>query len=360
MMTPPKHLIIGILATLATASAQDALLAPPARGWCVDNFLAQIDNDLFAKSDRDYTSGVRLAWGGPLFEDQDYDPIRAQLNKLADGSDSLLEKFADTRQDSQQVDAWGLSIAQLMFTPEDYFPRVPPPGERPYAAWLGTDYSVHMRTNNSLTSVGLNVGVTGEWALGEALQDIIHHDLTHSPYFNGWDSEMPEEVTVNLSLDHKRRFRFFDSWTAGPFGVDGYHELGGTAGTFRTSGYGGALVRTGINLRNDYSVPRLQLGSYSNQYFSDTKTPHWFSAYLLGGVRGNLILHDFTLDGSLFQDHRYTVDSKPFVGEIVLGAGVCICSFELLYSRILRSDEFDGQNANQEYGSIQLRWSKIF
>ncbi|HEX7261586.1 MAG TPA: lipid A-modifier LpxR family protein, partial [Luteolibacter sp.] len=93
MMKLPKHMVTCILATLATASAQDALLETPARGWCVDNFLAQIDNDLFANSDRDYTSGVRFAWGGPLFPKQDYDPIREQLNKLAEGSDFQLQKF---------------------------------------------------------------------------------------------------------------------------------------------------------------------------------------------------------------------------------------------------------------------------
>jgi hypothetical protein len=77
-----------------------------------------------------------------------------------------------------------------------------------------------------------------------------------------------------------------------------------------------------------------------------------------GGARGNVVLHDITLDGSLFQDNHYTVNSEPLVGELVLGAGMSLGSFELLYSRILRTDEFEGQHANQEYGSLQFRWSK--
>jgi hypothetical protein len=248
-----------------------------------------------------------------------------------------------------------------MFTPDNHVPRIPPPGERPYAAWLGAEFSIQVRDENSLSSVALAIGVTGKWALGEETQDIIHHDVSHSPFFNGWDSQLPEEVTVDLLLDHKHRLRFMDDWRSGLWAIDGYYEFGGSLGTLRTAAYAGGLVRAGWNLPAAYSVPRLQMVSYANQYFRGGSGDHGgFRAYLLGGVRGSLVLHDATLDGSLFQDWRFAVGSKPFVGEVVLGAGVGIRDFELIYSRVLRSAEFESQSSNQEFGSVQVVWRKHF
>ena len=61
-MSHALYWMAGALASLAIAPAQEARIVPPLSDWCVDNFLFQMDNDLFANSDRDYTSCVRFAW----------------------------------------------------------------------------------------------------------------------------------------------------------------------------------------------------------------------------------------------------------------------------------------------------------
>lgn len=331
-------------------------------GPCVDSWMVQLDNDLFAGSDRDYTNGFRVAFGGPTGLEPDYGRLRTWLRRFSGDDDSypVFGRLADF--DLETLDySWGVGLTQLMFTPDKHVPRTPPPGERPYAAWLGAEFSMQVRDENSLSSVALAIGVTGDWALGEQTQDIVHHDISHSPLFNGWDSQLQEEVTIDLLLDHKRRIRFLDGWQHGAWGVDGYYEFGGSLGTLRTAAYFGGLVRAGWNLPATYSVPRLQLASYSNLYFNNRPhEPHGFRAYFLGGARGSLVLHDATLDGSLFQDWRHAVGSRPLVGELVFGFGMGLGEFELIYSRVLRSDEFDGQNTNQEYGSMQVVWQKRF
>ena len=40
--------------------------------------------------------------------------------------------------------------------------------------------------------------------------------------------------------------------------------------------------------------------------------------------------------------------------------GMMIRDFELIYSRVLRSAEFESQSSNQEFGSVQVVWRKHF
>ena len=331
---------------------------------CVDNWSLQLDNDLFANSDRDYTNGARFEIGGQLQQGYAYDPLQEQLRKLSgDGSGPRFFDSLTNFEDRAKIEyGWGFGITHFMFTADNPYTQFPPSGERPYAAWLGAEYALYLRDENSISSVALSVGVTGEWAFGEEIQDWVHTNISGSPLYRGWDSQLPEEVTVNLHLDHKRRMRFLDNVRWKKLGLDGYFEFGGSAGTFRTAAYVGGLMRAGWNLPNDYSVPRVQLASYNTRFANPSAVnDNGFSIYLLGGIRGSAVLHDITLDGSLFRDFRFSVDSKPLVGELIGGVGIRFWSLgEVVYSRTLRTDEFYGQNANQEFGSLQYRWRKSF
>ncbi|MGJ8633342.1 MAG: lipid A deacylase LpxR family protein [Luteolibacter sp.] len=333
-------------------------------GICgVDNWTFQLDNDLFADSDRDYTSGVRIAVGGKLNRGEGNGFLRDQLLKFSGDPNSKGYKFFERLSsfEGELEYGWGASLTQFLYTPEDSLQRLAPAGQRPYAAWLGTEFSINVRDENSLSTVSFSIGVTGEWALGEETQDFVHDNISGSPFFNGWDSQLQEEVTANLILNHKRRLRFLDGWEAGNFSLDGYYEFGGAVGTFRTAAHVGGLVRAGWNLTNDYSIPRLQLGAYSNQFFKGSKgNKDLWSVYVFTGVRGSAVVHDITLDGSLFQNWSSSVSSEPFVGEVVVGAGLGIHNFEIVYSKTIRTNEFEEQSDNQEFGSIQLGWRRRF
>ena len=80
----------------------------------------------------------------------------------------------------------------------------------------------------------------------------------------------------------------------------------------------------------------------------------------MAGVRGTAVLHDITLDGPLFSDWDSKVSSKPLVGELLVGIGARYHAFELSYSKTYRTDEFNGQRENQEFGSVMLQCSLCF
>lgn len=350
------HKTVKTLFSLAIVYATiNVAVAVEAAKWQV---LVQLDNDLFAGSDRDYTNGVRL---GFIQEIPLHSPEGQRINKrLSAGAAKLnqyrLQSFRIPEDGSLRFTK-GFGITQLMFTPEDSEASRAPSGQRPYAGWLGVEYSLHVKTGDYVNSVTWVLGTTGEASFAQESQNWVHRNISHSPIFQGWHSQVPSEVTLNIHFDHKQRFRYIPRLSRGWLEFDGYYEAGLAAGNYRTGAYVGALARAGYRLPASFSTPRVQLGSYGHQLFSSSKAnSHKFSALAFLGIRGSATAHDITLDGPVFERFDTGVESKSIEGEVLIGFGLRYRKFELVFSQTLRSDEFRGQLENQEFGSLMLRF----
>ncbi len=355
-----KTLAIYTLAffSMNNASGQESLDMPEPSDWQV---LLQLDNDLFSGSDRDYTNGVRIGFVQeiPLESSEG----QTMNRRVREGSNQFTKKLQGKlgmfgiKPDTELSFARGFGMNQLMFTPEDPLALRAPDGERPYASWLGLEYSLHYKTDYYANSITLSVGTTGESSLAQPTQNWVHRNISHSPLFQGWDSQVPSELTLNLHFDHKQRFRGLPNLTRGGLKFDGYYEGGIAAGNFRSDAYVGALARIGYRLPSSFSMPRVQLGNYGHQLFPDKNDyGRKFSAYAFAGVRATGVLHDITLDGPVFRKFDTSVESKPLVGELLVGWGLRYRKVDLVFSQTIRSDEFTGQTANQQFGSFMLRF----
>ena len=243
-----------------------------------------------------------------------------------------------------------------MFTPGNPTALMPSEGERPYAGWLGLEFSLHAKNNNSVSSTTIALGTTGKNSLACESQEWVHNNISGSPIFQGWDSQVPGEFTLNLYFNHKRWLNLLEQTKEWPVEFDGYVEWGASLGNFRTDAYVGSLLRAGYNLPATFSTPQIQIGSYGHELFRPIEpgeTP--FSVLGFVGVRGSAVLHDITLDGPLFRDFDTGVNSKTFVGELLFGVRLRYDSYILSLSRTIRSDEFSGQSENQEFGSGMLQ-----
>ena len=338
---------------LATGAAVASASATTER-----QLILQWDNDVFAGTDRGYTNGGRIAF---LQEYQPTDEIRGRLK-------SMLRQLSRISRDSwfggnaisRPVTAegvrfaWGTGLTQLMFTPEDPDAAEVPKGERPYAGWLGLEFSAHLKDADAVSSVTLSVGTTGEASFAEDMQNWVHKEITDSPIFQGWGSQVPAETTINLRFDQKRRIGWLEP--RGAVELDGFVEWGAAVGNFRTNAYGGALFRVGTNLAATFATPRLQLGSYGHAFFEPAEfRPAEVSLFGFAGLRGTAVAHDITLDGPVFRDFDTGTATKPLVGEALLGFGVRFDLVSLTLARTLRTQEFDGERDQQSFGSVQLR-----
>lgn len=318
-----------------------------------------LDNDLFAGTDRNYSNGTRLSWiseSKPLFN---FAPGKGALEDLISEPGGLnrfglLSGFdpENVRNDKLQL-SYGLSLTQLMFTPETFDSPTQPIGERRYAGWLALGFSVHARDEKAINSAEIILGTTGPRSLADEAQDLIH-DIRDIERFEGWQDQIPNEVTLDFSFLQKRRAKFLPD---GPRGLraDGLFEWGTRLGTFRTSARLGGFFRLGFNLPGDFSDPRLSALAYSHRYFDTENVDgrNW-SAYLLFGLTGNAILHDATLDGPLFRSFDTGNTREPWVGELFAGFALRWRVLEFSYVHTWRSREFEAQSGF-DFGSLALR-----
>ena len=350
--------VIPVLAFLAgSTSAARADRDSPLPDWGGGYLTTYLDNDLFGHSDRDYTSGARMSWISSHRDVSDLGSVQRMLRRLSGDEDSFrIFKALTGFEDPHDVQYnFGSSLTQLMFTAETGASYVQPVGERRYAGWLGLGFSLHVKDDTILNSIEFTVGTTGSNALGEHTQDFVH-SVRGLAKFNGWDNQIPNEITADLSFAQKRRADFFQ-WDRGVFRIDGLTEWGGRLGTFRTTAHVGGFFRAGFHLPPDFTDPRLSDTAYSNLYF-DSDEPyvgHW-SAYLMFGATGRAVGFDATLDGPLFTGYDTGNRREPFIGEVFCGGGIRYRQVELSYVHTWRSQEYEEQRGGvADFGSVALR-----
>jgi hypothetical protein len=340
--------------------------APPKAtddGVVSDHFVSfYLDNDLFGGADQDYTNGIRFSLISGKRSLLNLAPFRRQLERLAQWADdedavSRWSGFAAGNVADKNLQLnYGLSLTQLMFTPEDPYSTTQPPGQRRYAGWLGLGFSVHASDEKALNSAELIVGTVGPRSLAEQAQNWVH-DIRNIPKFQGWDDQIPNELTLDLALSQKRRVRLVTDRSRS-FSVDGFTEGMLRLGTFRTGARIGGLFRAGLNLPPDFSDPRLDAIAYSHRLFTsetlDAPYPEWSLYALLGGNVG-AVLFDATLDGPLFKNFDTGNTREPWVAESYLGFGFRWKMLEFSYVHTWRSREFEEQSGSSEFGSLTIR-----
>ncbi len=315
-----------------------------------------LDNDVFGGSDRNYTNGARLSWISEDRQLRELGSVQRLLMPLSGDTDSLglIRRISDFRDPAKVRYNYGFSLTQLMYTPEDKDSYTQPEGERRYAGWLALGFSLHVKDDRLLNSVGLSIGTTGPNSFAEEAQDTVH-DLMGIEKFNGWDEQVPNEVTVDLSFVQKRRADFVELGS-GAFRMDGITEWGTRLGTFRTDAHLGGFFRAGYNLPPDFSDPRISDTAYSHRYFDtgDGYDGNW-SIYALFGGAVRTVFHDATIDGPVFRDFNTGIHREWLVGEVFCGLGIRYRAVELSYVHTFRTREYEEQEQGSNFGTVAIR-----
>lgn len=301
-----------------------------------------LENDAFSGQDRNYSNGLRYSWVS--------DPSGATELSSLDGLVGYMKSIGLAKS-PEAKSQYGISLTQLMYTPDHKDSFVQPEGERRYAGWLGLGFSLHVKDDHLLNSAEFIVGTTGANSLAEATQDFVH-SIADGGKFNGWDDQVPNEITVDLSFVQKRRTDF-QSLDCGDFGVDGTLEWGARLGTFRTAAHLGASLRGGLNLRPSFADLRISETAYGLD--SEQAASDWSPYFLLGGtIRG--IAYDATLDGPVFNDFETGNHRQGFVAEVFAGIGLRYRQIELSYVHTWRTEEYEEQNGLSDFGALAFRF----
>lgn len=290
------------------------------------------ENDVFYNTDRHYTNGVRVSWLSGL------NNVPVFLREAAAKS-PLFPEHGDARVE--------YSLGQSMYTPSDITLASPPEDDRPYAGWLYGSVGLISENGSRLHQLELQVGVVGPASLAEEAQKLAHV-LTASDDPKGWDTQLPNEPTVQLT--YLRSWRALASVGDKGFGADLTPQFGLALGTVYDHVEAGAMLRLGRNLPLDYGPPRIQPSPPGSGYFASSPST---GLYLFGGAMGRAVGRNMFLDGTLFRDSR-SVDKKHLVADFTTGAAVTWRDYRLAYTHVFRTPEFDGQHGLHEYGSLTL------
>jgi lipid A 3-O-deacylase len=335
---------------------------------------ARLENDLFADTDQNYTSGVAFtAVSHDIFGKLNLACLPAAVrlhSALISYLDPGFWADADNPAHAQNV---VVKFGQSMFTPRDSTRTDLIPDDRPYAGLLYVGMSWNRRKhephNNTevLETREITLGVIGPLALAQPAQDLIH-DVIGAERFQGWDNQLRNEPAVQMALD--RKFKTYQGAGAiqPGFSADYIRSLGLQLGNIETSGTVGIEGRIGWNIPNDFGTYPIRPGaenrppSAASIHGGDGKGTTQSGrpragVHLFGTLETKLVLHDFSLDGNLFES-SHSVTRSPWVAQAAIGLSaqspIAGHGVKLAVMRVWRTREFEEQGSSHAYGSVTL------
>jgi len=305
------------------------LLNAPKREWAVS---LRWENDTFGGTDRFYTDGIALG--------------------VSHTGPSWLDPLADWLPWGEGRRTVSYDVAQGMFTPSDTDFNPPDPKDRPYAGILALGLTLHVEKEASYHGLKFVTGVVGPASQAKETQDFVH-DLISSGKSQGWDYQLHNEPIFNFAYEYRHKFQLTgqrEQWSAEALPLAGVW-----LGNMLTQGEIGGLLRAGYNMPDDFGASLVRgmgfMPPARNTGRSAVEAGWGFSVY--GGVFGNFVMRDITLDGNTWEDSP-SVDKKFLVPAAGVGMSVGNRRIQVSFSYVFWGKEFEGQQDHSKFGSLSI------
>ncbi len=323
----------GVQADPAPGEEASREAAAPAAGRLPSVVSLRWENDVVAGTDDNYTNGISLTYS-------------------RDGRGLLggLWTRLGARGDGRYVSSY--ELGQLMMTPRDIRRPVPDPADRPYAGLLFVSVSTQYARGRDFDGFKFITGVVGPASLAEQLQRAFHR-VTNNPMPQGWAYQLKNEPILNLVYERRRRIPLFEASSG--WGAEAIPVVGGMLGNVLTQAEGGAQVRVGYNLPDDFGTTLMR--GLGNLPYPRTRrqsaAARAFGFYVFAGGGGNLVARNLTLDGNTFRDGPRVAKNPAFAaGE--MGAAFWCRRFEMVFSYVHWGREFKAQAQASRFGALTL------
>lgn len=302
---------------------------------CADSVLnLLVENDVFANTDRHYTSGVMLNYVSGI----DEGPERLRRMGI---------RFPGIEPDDRMHVA--VSLGHEIYTPTDIETPELLKEDRPYAGHVYLAAGFTTENPDEIETWRLSLGLVGPGARAEVIQNNLHREIG-SPEALGWDYQLKNEFVLSAAYEKKwLNLARSKAWN-NSLEFDFIPHASGAVGTPMTYIGGGAMVRLGHNLHRDYGPPRVRPSLPVSQFYEPDGSASWF---LFAGVDARFIAHNLFLDGNNFRS-SHSVDREHFVADLQSGFVWNNSRFRLAYSMVYRTREFKGQDERDVFGSLSI------
>ena len=255
-----------------------------------------VDNDLYFDRDFYYSSGIFLTLMTPNAKND-----KSSLNKL--------------------------KIGQLIYTPSMRYESNPNKYDYPYSGYLYLEYQKQKKLSNfSSYSLGGQFGITGDASLARGMQNLYHDLVLNLPHLK-WESQMPQELQLNFSASYFKGFNIKDN-------ISITSELYSRLGTYQ--------IMSGLEVG-------LFIGDLSWFRFHDNfiiNGDSKFSFFI--GTKQEYFLHDYKLEGSLFNDNaKLVMESINFRNIFLVGLKKNFRDLQILTSYNSMSKDTNNQRTKR-------------
>jgi lipid A 3-O-deacylase len=308
-----------------------------------------LENDLFAGTDRYYTSGAQLAWSSPNLEKFSDTPFASPFLPLFD----LLPYINEADYQKNLV----LSLGQNIYTPDNTETYGLLEDDRPYAGWLYLGLGVVWKDATVRNSLVLNIGVVGSWSYAQEAQRLVH-DARGLDHPNGWDNQLHNELGINLA--YERIWRFPKIAKRSGLDWEFLPHAGAVVGNVNTYANLGAELRFGLNLPDDFGTgvigPVATTSTPVDGAMGARRSRFDLGMYAFARADGRAVGRNIFLDGNTFGSGP-SVGHNPFVADLSVGVAMNIKNTKIAYAFVYRSKEFDSQKEAQIFGTVSINWT---
>lgn len=297
-------------------------IVQPCAGQNRGAFIFQLENDVFALTDRYYTHGVKLTWIFPHLS----------------------------------CSAISVSIGQNIYTPYEIEQKDLIEDDRPYAGISYFTLALHTKRDQTMDTFEFLLGIVGPSSHAAQMQKFIH-SLYRVTQPQGWHHQLKDEIVFDLVFDKK--WRIFQSGEGKKIEFDLIGHIGGSLGTMITAAATGWQFRFGSNLPQDFGTFLLRPGGESGALFIE-RSSHRTDAKSSGihgyiYLVGHAVYRNIFLDGNTFLE-SHSVDKNSFVGDIVFGFVITRKRFRFSYAYVYRTKQFKTQAKPQIFGAISISY----
>ncbi len=314
------------------------------QGFGPGSFTIQFENDRIANTDRHYTHGTRLSWTSEELKEPP---------KQASWLPEAINPFDESG-------TWRTAIAlgQNIYTPEDIGKASLITDDRPYAGWLYAGFSLfnekrpqaESKAWDSLNTIELDVGLVGPQTYAKEVQTKVHEYINVTRP-RGWHHQLKNEPGFALLYEWKLRNRLAND--PKKFSIDLLPHSGLSLGNVDTHAKLGGMIRAGYNVPDDFGPPHIRPGVSGPGYVDSIKDAGF---YVFAGAEQRLVGRNIFLDGNTFAD-SHSVDKRPLVRDVQMGAAIILGRMTMAYSFVLRSKEFRGQPQPDRFGAFSLSFN---
>jgi len=302
--------------------------------WELERTNFYFENDIFSKTDSQYTAGGKLV--------NIYTLPKSSFFKIPFLSDYDKEHF------------FSMGIAQQVFTPDDINASKLITDDRPYAGWLYLEFGIHQTGDDQLDSLLLQIGAIGKLSGAEGLQTEIHK-ITGSSSPNGWKNQLHSEIGINLTYQHKWHING-ESYLGMSSDLVPYYSV--SLGNVKTQLSSGLFMRFGWNILQDYGSSHIGTDGENGiplENYGLCKSASLWSFTFNFGSSLRAVAYDIFLDGnSLHSSH--SVDKENLIVYGSYGFTARYQHLTLDYILTTSTSHFVAEKSTHKFGTILLSY----